>query len=131
MVRQSARESPERSWIRQNGATRCGLETHHLNQGNSRDPARCEVIGPNAEGYQLKTKTPMADETLLMFPRLLVVDFLIRLRIIVIYLVLGGYFADVVLQGERLQSGTPRHLGQCTFRNGCGLSIRNWFGSGS
>ena len=114
MVRQSARESPERSWIRQNGTTRGGLETDHLNQCNSRDLARLEVMWANAEGYQLKIPTTMADETLLMLPRLLVVDFLIRLRIIAIYLVLGGYFANVVLQGERLQSSTPRHLGQWT-----------------
>lgn len=94
--------------------TRGGLETDHLNQGNSRDLARLEVMWANAEGYQLKVPTTMADETLLMLPRLLVVDFLIRLRIIAIYLVLGGYFANVVLQGERLQSSTPRHLGQWT-----------------
>lgn len=116
MVRQSARESPERSWIRQVGSTRSGLETDHLNQGNGRDFARLEIMWANAEGYQLQTTTTMVNETLLVLPRLLVVDFLIRLRIIAIYLVLGGYFANIVLQGKRLQSSTPRHLGQWASR---------------
>lgn len=81
----------------------------------------------SAEGYQLKTTRAMVDEMLLMLPRLLVVDFLIRLRIIAIYLVLGGHFANIVFQGERLQSSTPRHWAEMAGDESRG----NWFGSGS
>ena len=113
MARQTARESPERALDQSTKVVPPEADgTDHLDQGNSGDLAGFEVMWANTEGSQLKATTYLADETLLLLPRLLIVDFLIRLRIITIYLVLGGYLSNIVLQGERFQSCTARHLGK-------------------